>query len=78
MSSFSSDIVKYVIAGLLQVKEGTENRGSIESVVRVVRKTVCCSFILLLLDSVLLASTVAAAKLQTSAATSSQLKTSYA
>ena len=30
----------YVIAGSFQVKEGTENRGSIESVVRVVRKTV--------------------------------------
>jgi len=38
----------YVIACSFQVKEGTENRGSIESVVRVVRKTVRRIFLLLL------------------------------
>jgi hypothetical protein len=64
-----------VIAASFQVKEGTENRGSIESVVRVVRKTVrrifiCSCWLLTISDT--------AAKCQTSAATSAQLQTPHA
>jgi hypothetical protein len=34
-------IILVVTNSVIKVKEGTENRGAIESVVRLVRKTVC-------------------------------------